>query len=304
MTLKLEKLKNVLSGFSKNYSRHVLNMAMANSSGIYCTDLETTVLIKNNYSLESGLYSIDCLGPYCKKLESDIDDYPYYVADLFKDFKKIEKTTISTKLLESLLKHASDDATRIFLNSICFDKNSIVATNGYHLKHVDNLENFENTYILPREAVKHLLKLLKAYKIESVLIEFNEEYFKIDSENFTMVGRLIYRDYLKWNAVIPKKTSKKFTLDFLPDLKTIKPHLDKRKNLVTLKSENNEVFYCVYGTDIKIKVGSSDHDFEVGFNAYYLNICIENNKNVLIKYNNELSPFVINENVILMPMKL
>lgn len=300
----ISKIKTSLSKFNQKNARNALNHVYVNPSGIFVTDLESLVNIKDSHGLEVGLYEISKLGEFSVKSPMSVDEYPTQIVSDIKTFKTIEKTVISIKGLKSLNVHSSKDESRPHINSVYFHSNQVVATNGYHLKHIELNDTLENNYLVPRECLENLFKLLKCFKLTgSLILEFNEDFFRVTNENFTFIGRLLKREYIRYQAVIPKKCNHSFVVERLPEFKNIKPHLN-RQEAISLKAIDNEVFYCIKDSDIKIKIGSSDHDFEIWFNAKYLNVCFEENSNVTVKYNNNLSPVKINENVILMPLKI
>lgn len=298
--MRLDKIKTLLSYASKQKYRAELHHALVSPKGIQVTDLETNVLIKS-IELPLGVYKIDQLGEFCKISESvRVDDLPTI------DWKQREDNIIlvAIKTLETINKHSSNDETRIFLNSIYFDSENIVATNGYHLKSVKHNQNIKSQYIIPNGSIDILVKLCKAFKTSQVVLSFNENWVTCDSSEFTWQSRLINREYLKYQAVIPKKWNNKLEIKNFPELKTYKPFLEKRKEKSIISLVNGEIFFIIPSTDIKIKIGESDDkDFEIGFNPLFLEITREDKKDFTIKWNSELSPVLVNESIV-MPLKL
>ena len=298
--LQLNKIKTLLSYATKQKYRAELQHALVTPKGISAHDLETGVLIKS-IELPLGVYKIVELGEFCKTSETvKVDDLPNI------DWKQKEddKIHVGIKTLETINKHSSDDETRIFLNSIYFDSENIVATNSYHLKAVKHDQNINSQYIIPNGSIDILVKLCKAFKTINIKLSFNENWVTVDTLEFTWQSRLINREYLKYQAVIPKKWNNKLEIKNFPELKTYKPFLEKRKEKSVISLVNGEIFFIIPSTDIKIKIGESDNkDFEIGFNPLFLEIARENKRDFIIKWNSELSPVLVNESIV-MPLKL
>lgn len=298
--LKLDKIKTLLSYATKQKYRAELHHALVSPKGIQVSDLETNVLIKS-IELPLGVYKIDQLGEFCKASEFvRVDDLPTI------DWKQREddKIHVGIKTLETINKHSSDDETRIFLNSIYFDQENIVATNGYHLKSVKHDQELKYQYIIPNGSIDILVKLCKAFKTSQAVLRFNDSWVTCDSEHFTWQSRLINREYLKYQAIIPKKWNNKLEIKNFPELKTYKPFLEKRKEKSVISLVNGEIFFSIPSTDIKIKIGESDDkDFDIGFNPLFLEIAREDKRDFIIKWNSELSPVLVNDSIV-MPLKL
>jgi DNA polymerase III sliding clamp (beta) subunit (PCNA family) len=301
--MKLNKLRSALSHFSKNNARlsfnKVLNTLKVTHSTSLVTDCETYIVLNSNYNLSEGLYPIKQLGEFSSKVELDYDSFPEFPL-----FEGHESSNASIIDLLSLSKHASNDETRVYLNTVYFDTNTIVSTNGFHLKYVPTDYNLKDTYLVPKDSVSILAKLIKDFKLpDTITLQWSREFVKFECNEFTLFARLIQHEYLKYKSVISIKTSNTITISKLPDIKTLKEFINPRSQLIVLEGLDNEVFYKVRDTDIKIKIGSCESNFEVGFNAKYLALCAENKIDFKIDFNNELSPFIIDSNTILMPMK-
>lgn len=192
--MELKKLSGILS-FTKSTSYQTLRSAQVMEGKLRATDLTTFLTIKNFCGLSDGYYSASDLK--VKRLDETVGEFPMFDAYL----SAKEMISIDVKTLETFMLHASNDLTRIYLNTVVFDK---------------------------------------------------------------------------------------------------------KTNACKLVSENGIVTFEIPNTDIKVPVGHSDRldKFEAGFNFKYLEICCEKMKAFTVKYNNELSPVVIDDNRIIMPIKL
>lgn len=297
--MELKKLSGILS-FTKSMSCQALRNAQVRGGKLHATDLTTFLTIKNFCGLSDGYYLASDLK--VKRLDETVGEFPMFDAYL----SAKEMISIEVKTLETFMLHASNDLTRIYLNTVVFDKDTIVATNGYHLKHSPLKDKLENTYLVPTCSLKVLVNLAKAYKLKSLAIGFDGCHAVIDTENFRLVSKLCPHDYLRYQAVIPRKTAHTMQIVDMVNFKALKPFIDKKTNACKLVSENGTVTFEIPNNDIKVPVGHSDRldKFEVGFNFKYLEICCEKMKAFTVKYNNELSPVVIDDNRIIMPIKL
>jgi len=279
-----------------NVRLHYVNVV---NNGVECTDLETTVRIKNDYELEEGLHHIDTLG-LCDAAPND---------GLFKDASFDEITTDSFKtnitMLYDLNRYASKDETRIHLNSICYDGLNIVATNGHILKTYRVGEKCGNTHLLPKTSVNVLVKLLKGFKNkDDIVIKVNDSFAIVDTADFTLKMRLIQRDYVKYQQVIPNKFD--WTLDIddfvkYTDLRSLFKK-DALKKCTLKNIEGNIVLIPHLYPDNHYIIGKTHLEFEIFFNVEYLNLAANSANQFSIQYNNEMSPVLVNGTIV-MPIK-
>ena len=153
--------------------------------------------------------------------------------------------------------------------------------------------------------MKYLVNLCKKFKMIQVKIQVDGSFFKVDNEHFTLMGRLIAREYLKYKAVVPKTTNKEMNIVEPVKFKDIKDILNKRSFKVNLESKNGQAFLVVEGTEFKKQVGTNEFNSDIGFNLKYLEFLTKLDSKLM--FNNELSPFMAakgNITRIAMPMKI
>jgi hypothetical protein len=304
-------LKKILPklGFTNSLARTrpIMGHVLVTNGKIKAYDLETLVEIKDSQGLLSGLH--------CKKnlktnlnIGSDfkVEDYPDLIdLDDFEVSHYIGAFTLKTTDLEKFLPHASKDETRLWANSICIEGKNIVVTDGHTLKH-DTIDNyFEGQFLMPRTSCEVLLKFLKLYKLESVKVDLNSDYAVIYTEHFNLSMRLIQRQFAKWSAVIPKGTTKEFKVNNWIDFKKVK-HLFNGRFSCGIYSyvEGGDIWLKPKGSDVEFKIGeNAPEKISIGFNASFIERCVQGEKSFTMKYNNELSPFIIND-CVAMPLKL
>ena len=251
--------------------------------------------------MPSGLLDIDSLGLTNKLLDLDVADYP-----LFPVVSVDNKIQVSIKDLELLLESVSSDETRMFLNGVAWAGTDLVSVNGHIMTVIqDQTNNSQDSSIMPRTSIKELVNLSKKFKLPSVTIQVDSMYFQCDTEYFTLVGRLIAREFVRYKTIIPVKTSHSMTIVTPVKFKDVKPILNKKNYAVRLETDLNKTSLVIGGTDFKVAVGTSDFNGVVGFNLKYLEFLT--NLDTTLRFNNELSPVVATKGNILrlaMPLKV
>lgn len=240
----------------------------------------------------------------------------------------------SNQILEIINKtsHAiSNDETRIFLNGIYLQeidgKLRSVSTDGYRLALIETelettkIEALINGIILPKKGVLELKKITEAYPGQDIHITVDESFIYLNAaDSYFLAIRLIAKEYLKYQAVIPKKTNFYADIDknnFLNAVKRIKIMANERSNGVKVNFKENEIIVTANHPSLgdaseKFPIRYSGKEFEIGFNAKFLveTLAILSDDEIRLEFNNELSPVVIksmkNQNFlcIVMPLKL
>lgn len=298
--LELKKLRPVFNSFKKNH-RPALTMAMVKNGETYLNDLETRIIIKDNFNLHDGLYKAESIGLDKTSHDDLIDDYPVFTQLKESDFS----FTIELKDLLDFTKYASKDETRIYLMGLAVDRGHLVACNGHILKFKDIDSPNDLSAIMPTTSIKKLIQIAKKFKLKEVKINLTEDYFWIDTDYFYLSGLLIKREYPKWPQVVPKKFANNFTLNDWIDLKELKP-LFKNNMACGVTICDGMVNLFIDGHSTSYLIGTCpDTEIEktIGFNAKYLDLLINKAMGLTIEFNNELSPVKI-ENKIVMPLKL
>ncbi|RLA64635.1 MAG: DNA polymerase III subunit beta [Epsilonproteobacteria bacterium] len=247
-----------------------------------------------------------------------------------------EFTMNSEQLLEIINKtfHAiSSDETRLYLNGIYLQgidsRIRAVATDGHRLSLIeteplDNAADMEpllNGIIIPKKGVFELKKIAESFPGKMLKISFDESFMYINAENkYFLSIRLIARDYPKYQAVIPSKTSYTMSADrdsLLGAVKRIKIMSHEKSNGVRMKLKKNSITISAnhpsFGeANEDINVNYDGKEMEIGFNARYLLDTLQtfNEGKINLELNNELSPIIIKSSNspnyigIIMPLKL
>lgn len=277
-----------------------------NSLKINCGDIHFTLLIYKN------------------------EDFPQLV---FQN-KQNEFSIPSEKVLEIISKtsHAiSTDETRLFLNGIYLQeidsKLRAVATDGHRLSMIDteledsNIDNLINGIIVPRKGVNELKRVAESFPKSLINLSVDDSFMYVNcDEKYFLSIRLISREYPKYQAVIPQKTSFTMTADkasLFDALRRIKIMSNEKSNGVRVKLSEKEITLMANHPSLgdareTIPVDYSGKEMEIGFNAKYLidTLATFEEGEIQFELNNEFSAVVIKSpNVpnmlgIIMPLKL
>lgn len=258
------------------------------------------------------------------------DEFPHLSFE--NQFNKFEIQ--GSKLLEMIHKtnHAiSTDETRLYLNGIHFQeidsKLRAVATDGHRLALIETsletegIETLVNGIIVPRKGVTELKKLCESHSDKKIKVSVDESFIFINAENkYQLSIRLIAREYPKYQAVIPNKTTFKLIAEkdsFITAVKRISIMSNERSHGVRLKLSENHLMVAAQNKDLgeaseKISVEYNGKDMEIGFNARYLIDALSafDGGEITLELNNELSPVIVKSESlqnyigIIMPLKL
>ena len=247
---------------------------------------------------------------------------------------KYNLTLKSDELLNMISKtsHAiSNDETRMYLNGIFFQEIDLklraVATDGHRLSlsemNVDNnsIDTLVNGIIVPKKGVAELKRMAESFIDGEIKLTVDESFIYASTlDEYFLSIRLIARDYPKYQAVIPSKTSFKITTDrdsLFDAVKRIKIMSNEKSNQIRVNIKEKELTLMANHPSLgkakeKIDITYSGKEMEIGFNAKYLidTLSTLNEGDISIELNNELSPVIIKSQSlpnflgIIMPLKL
>ncbi|MDC1175232.1 DNA polymerase III subunit beta [Bacteriovoracaceae bacterium] len=239
----------------------------------------------------------------------------------------------SAEVLEIIQKtsHAiSADETRLYLNGIYLQeidsKLRAVATDGHRLSlidtEVDNIhnDNLVNGIIIPRKGVNELKKLAETSEAPITLSMDEGFLYAHSGTEYYLSVRLISREYPKYQAVIPAKTTFLMTADkntLFNAVRRIKIMSHEKSNGIRVNLTAGELTITANHPSLgdareKISVDYDGKEMEIGFNAKYLidTLSIVDDGDISFELNNEISPVVVKSSNhpnylgIIMPLKL
>ena len=277
-----------------------------------------------------NILSLKCKDIHYSLLVYRSDDFP----QLIFGNETAEFTLNSNQLLEIINRtsHAiSLDETRLNLNGIFLQeinsKVRAVATDGHRLSMLDTvIENIHakslvGGVIIPRKSINELKKLTESFSESLIRVSLDESFMYVNAQDkYFLSIRLISREYPKYEAVIPLKTTHKLIANkdvFYNAVKRIKIMSNEKSNGVRLHLGKDEMTITANHPSLgeareKIPVEYNGSEMEIGFNAKYLSdtLSVFSDGNVSLELNNELSPVLVkSENLegylgIIMPLKL
>jgi DNA polymerase-3 subunit beta len=279
--------------------------------------------------LEENTLKLNCGDIHYSLLIYKSDDFPHLV------FGTEENSfTLSSEQVISVINKTSyailNDETRLHLNGIFLqeveNKLRAVATDGHRLALYEtelstpNNNTLINGIIIPKKGVYELKKIAEAQPTKDILISVDDSFLYASTDNYFISIRLIAREYPKYQAVIPNKTSFTMVADkttFADAIRRIKIMSNEKSNGVRVNMGNSEITIMANHPSLgdaqeKIAVDYNGKEMEIGFNAKYLidTIYTFADGEITLELNNELSPVIIRSSAqpnylgIIMPLKL
>lgn len=240
----------------------------------------------------------------------------------------------SENLLDIISKtsHAiSNDETRLYMNGLYLQevesKLRAVATDGHRLSLLETELNQDNNgllingIIIPRKGVFEIKRAAESYPDKQLKISVDESFIFINAEDKYLLSiRLIAREYPKYQAVIPAKTSFALRADrdaFFNAVRRIKIMSNEKSNGVRVTIDQGEMLIAANHPSLghaqeRLQVQYTGKKMEVGFNARYLidALSVFGTGDIALELNNELSPVLIKSESmpnylgLIMPLKL
>ncbi len=230
------------------------------------------------------------------------------------------------------ISHAiSSDETRPFLNGLFLQildsKLRAVAVDGYRLALLD-IEEFNGSHkiledgiIIPRKGVYELKKLAESHSNETIKISVDDSFIYANvGEKYSIFIRLIAREFPKYQAHIPTKTSFSFSADknvLVDAIKRVKILANEKTNGIKFILSSNKLVisatHSVFGEAVEaIEIDYAGNDISIGFNAKYVldTLSVLPETDITFEFNNELNPVLVKSIElplflgIVMPLKL
>ena len=258
------------------------------------------------------------------------DDFPHLVFN-----QDVNKFKLSSEQLANIINKTSyavlNDETRLYLNGIYLQeidsKLRAVATDGHRLSLLetdlseDNNETLINGIIIPRKGIFEIKKVSETYPETDIEISVDDTFLYINARGeYFLSIRLIAREYPKYQAVIPNKTTYTMTTDrnsFFDAIRRIKIMSNEKSNGVRVKLADQVMTLTANHPSLgdameTMAVDYNGKEMEIGFNAKYLIDTLQSfdEGEISLELNNELSPVIIKSNTlpnylgIIMPLKL
>lgn len=264
-------------------------------------------------------------------LINSIEEYPALTFSINKDSFGIKCGDLK-KIIDRTSYAISNDETRIFLNGIFFQSTGTslkaVATDGYRLALIEipGIQSSDTRltegFILPKKGVAELRKtvdLLSPDERLEMQLDENFLYIKTSQDSLFAI-RLIARDFPKYQANIPTKTSYKMDVNrehLITAIKRVKVLANEKTNGVKMSlrpgqiqiSSNHPTLGEASETIPAIYEGKN---LDIGFSAKYLldSFGSIDSQQLSLEFNNELSPVILKSKEmpeyfgVIMPLRL
>ncbi|HXH19134.1 MAG TPA: DNA polymerase III subunit beta, partial [Chitinophagales bacterium] len=179
----------------------------------------------------------------------------------------------------------SNDELRPAMTGVFFQLDghgaTFVATDAHKLvryRRTDTKGGKAASFIVPKKAL-NLLKTALPSDSTNVTISFNSSNAFFNFDNVNLICRLIDAKYPDYNAVIPKESSSKLTINrnsLLNSMRRIAIFSNKTTNQVVMKIAGSELTMSAQDLDFsneaseRLVCNYEGADLEIGFNAKFL----------------------------------
>lgn len=190
-----------------------------------------------------------------------------------------------SKAVSKTMFAASNDELRPAMTGVFFQLDgqgtTFVATDAHKLvryKRSDTKAGKASSFIAPRKAL-NLLKTALPADESPVVISFNSSNAFFSFNSINLICRLIDAKYPDYNAVIPKESSSKLTVNrisLLNSMRRIAIYSNKTTNQVVMKIAGSELTMSAQDLDFsneaseRLSCNYEGADLEIGFNAKFL----------------------------------
>lgn len=171
------------------------------------------------FTYREGVLAIKVGRSQFKLATLSADGYPASQNEMSDVEFTIERTVL-LRLFQSTHFALTQQDVRFFLNGLLLELDpqsiSIVATDGHRMaiaRRLMSLGDQHHRLLIPRKGVQELLRLLPHIEDETVVISAGKNQFKVVSQQYTFVTKLIEARFPAYAKVIPKNQNKQVTLD-------------------------------------------------------------------------------------------
>lgn len=308
----IKGIKNVVE---KNKIRPALETVQIKNNVLTASDLYTTLKI-NGINALNGCYSIAQLENNClDKIKFDSDDFPN-----IEPRKDIECLEINENILEGIKNtlFAVAEVENIACNGVRIESTGekliFISTDTFRMikkEYNKSLPVFSVT--IPEKTCKLITDILLD---DIATIKIYNDRIEIFQDNIIIISRLIELCFPNWQLVYSNiyiqntlEIDKKQLLETLKELLPIAKGNYNAKNGAVFEVVNNKIKVTASNDDMKKEliidtVASVKNDcykfaLNIKFIVEYLKIA---DNEIVVKYNNEKSAFVINNNFLIMPL--
>jgi len=258
---------------------------------------------KNTIQLSSG-------GKSCKQLCFDVKDYP--------EIPVVESVnTYNTNAKELLnrynkIKYAlSKEDARPIMTGVCFDKDKVLAIDGFRLAMNTNKDFCVNEkFVVPQG----MMNLLDGFDKSDINIGVSKNHIIFKSEDVTIISRLLEGEYLDYERILPQNNNEEYAISikqYTNELKYLKEFVTN-KNKCPVKFDNGVLTLDNEDGEYRAKVDIQGESKSIyGYNLNYMLDGLSQFKDmdsITFKADGELKPIVLTDNkenfALVLPVRL
>ncbi|MBT7611491.1 MAG: DNA polymerase III subunit beta [Bacteriovoracaceae bacterium] len=320
-------------------SAKVIIPAFTQSKGTFCVNAKNLFDILRELPngeidlevpVEENILNLNVRDIHYKLLVYSNEEFPHLSFSNVENEFQINSKQVS-EIITKTSYAISNDETRLYLNGIFLQETDsklrAVATDGHRLSIYDSelnqtqIETLINGIIIPKKGVHELKKISETFPDAILRLSVDDSFMYVSAdETYFLSIRLIAREYPKYQAVIPSKTSFMLKTDkdiFLDAVRRIRIMSNEKSNGVRLQVTGTELTLSANHPSLgdareTIAVNYNGNELEIGFNAKYLIDTLSSLEEgeVLFEINNELSPVILKSESlpnylgVIMPLKL
>ncbi len=274
-------------------------------------------------TLDSNVSTLRCGSSFFKILGISRDEFPKMPQFGDKVSFKIEQKVFK-ELLTKTAYAISHDETRYVLNGLYLGvsggKIVVVATDGKRLafieKGIDGAEDLAFEVVVPSKAVGEISRILKDEGKLTVSVSRNMISF--DSDDSSLVSRLIDGKYPSYKQVIPERTSERVMLgreEFLQAVRRVAQLTSERANSIKLSFSKGKLVITANSPEIgeareEVAVVYEGKDVQIAFNPSYMTDVLKNleDQSIFFEMTDSASPALVKTDYdfvyVIMPMRI
>lgn len=207
-------MKTLIKLASQRTTLPILNAIKVHKNMAYATDMEM-VICEPIEGLKDGMYHGKGFEAVKVRFDGTLDDFP----QLIEPQVYIGTADIMIADLEFVAQYMSTEASRYYLNGVCFNGADMVTTDGHRLGKVNygsafpHHPEYNSGVIMPAGAVKAIISLAKEFKVKSIALAFWHNRLVAKVGNATIYTKMVDGTYPDYSRVIPANVEHKTTFN-------------------------------------------------------------------------------------------
>lgn len=262
------------------------------------------------FDFEDNIITLNSNKKSCKQTTFLADDFPATPEIEFENIYSMNVTNLNDRY--NKIKYAtSKDELNLILSGVCFSENKMIALDGVRVAiNTDDSLKVNNEFIVPQEA----LKLLSIYdKNVNIEMQVNHKFLTITDGITKVVTRLIEKEYLKTDQLIPADSTEVYNIQIKQYEKELKYLNEFAKDIKNheVKFENGKLtcegLNGKYTANVDFGI---DSNIVYGFNCSYMLDALsqfKEYKNAEYKLKSHVTPITIvsgNDLALVFPIRI